>query len=212
MSALTRQDPTQDYFSAFHDEVNREKNDRGAAILLACHVERCLRYAIAHNLTEIKDAHDVLFSARPSLHGFNGKIQFGNERRLFGKETKKNLECIKAIRNAFAHAIIPISFDTIEVRNVCEEMTMPEILPPRSIDPKTYKPTGSLSDNPTPRERFQRICEATGHNLYIVGAVRVIAHPSRPADQAGAARAVRMAVSGLRPLRRPVATMEQRSA
>src|SRR5260221_5114914 len=39
----------------------------------------------------------------------------------------------------------------------------------------------------------------------------VIAHPSRPADQAGAARAVRMAVSGLRPLRRPVATMEQRS-
>jgi cytochrome c len=41
---------------------------------------------------------------------------------------------------------------------------------------------------------------------------RVIAHPSRPADQAGAARAARMAVSGLRPLRRPVATMEQRSA
>lgn len=40
----------------------------------------------------------------------------------------------------------------------------------------------------------------------------VIAHPSRPADQAGAARAARMAVSGLRPLRRPVATMEQRSA
>ena len=40
----------------------------------------------------------------------------------------------------------------------------------------------------------------------------VIAHPWRPADQAGAARAVRMAVSGLRPFRRPVATMEQRSA
>jgi multidrug resistance efflux pump len=32
--------------------------------------------------------------------------------------------------------------------------------------------------------------------------VCVIAHPSRPADQAGAARAVRMAVSGLRSLRR----------
>src|SRR5258708_26210509 len=95
LSALTRQDPTQDYFSAFHDEVNREKNDRGAAILLACHVERCLRYTIAHNLTEIKDAHDVLFSARPSLHGFDGKIQFLYERRLFGKETKKELRVYK---------------------------------------------------------------------------------------------------------------------
>ena len=47
-------------------------------------------------------------------------------------------------------------------------------------------------------------------------ATLVIAHPSPPVDQAGAAsgaaRAARMAESGLRPLMRPVATMEQRSA
>ena len=44
----------------------------------------------------------------------------------------------------------------------------------------------------------------------------VIAHPSPPADQAGAAacaaRAARMAERALRPARRPVATMEQISA
>ena len=41
----------------------------------------------------------------------------------------------------------------------------------------------------------------------------VIAHPSLPADQADAGtRTARMAASGLRPSRRPVATMERRSA
>ena len=46
--------------------------------------------------------------------------------------------------------------------------------------------------------------------------IYVIAHPSPPADQAGAAacaaRAARMAERALRPARRPVATMEQISA
>ena len=47
----------------------------------------------------------------------------------------------------------------------------------------------------------------------IVLTSKVITHPWPPADQAGAAaRAARMADSGLRPLMRPVATMEQRSA
>ena len=41
----------------------------------------------------------------------------------------------------------------------------------------------------------------------------VIAHPCLPADQADAGtRTARMAASGLRPSRRPVATMERRSA
>ena len=55
-----------------------------------------------------------------------------------------------------------------------------------------------------------------GMSAELFVAMLVITHPSPPADQAGAvsgvARAARMAARGLRPWRRPVATMEQRSA
>ena len=33
LAHLSRQDPTSEYFNAFHREINAEKNDRGAAIL-----------------------------------------------------------------------------------------------------------------------------------------------------------------------------------
>lgn len=51
LARLSRQEPTPEYFIAFQEEINAEKNDRGAAILLACNVEICLRFAIDRNLT-----------------------------------------------------------------------------------------------------------------------------------------------------------------
>jgi hypothetical protein len=43
LARLSRQEPTPEYFIAFQEEINAEKNDRGAAILLVCNVEICLR-------------------------------------------------------------------------------------------------------------------------------------------------------------------------
>jgi hypothetical protein len=52
---------------------------------------------------------------------------------LFGDQMKHNLECIRGIRNAFAHAVIPITFETSELKAVCDTMMMPEICFPRAI-------------------------------------------------------------------------------
>jgi hypothetical protein len=57
LARLSRQEPTPEYFIAFQEEINAEKNDRGAAILLACNVEICLRFAIDRNLTLGIDAY-----------------------------------------------------------------------------------------------------------------------------------------------------------
>jgi hypothetical protein len=170
LSSLSRQDPTPQYFVAFHEEVQREKNDRGAAILLACHVEICLRYAIHHNLVVVKkESQRLLFHTGSPLISFEAKIRIGYSMGMFGKQTKVNLDCIKGIRNAFAHAVIPLTFETPQIMEVCKLMVMPEILPPRSIRPDTLEPTGLLPPFPTPRQTFQKICEALSHNLFLVG-------------------------------------------
>jgi hypothetical protein len=179
LAHLSRQDPTPQYFSAFFIEVNAEKNDRGAAILLAANAELCLRYAIKRHLVTIDEAERTLFHSSGPLRSFEAKIRIGFTMGLFGEQTKQNLDCIKAIRNAFAHAIIPMSFETAEVKAVCELMTAPEILPPRTVD-ETGKARGILPDFPTPRQRFQKICEAVSHNLFIVALKRL---PAKPATQ-----------------------------
>jgi hypothetical protein len=167
LANFSRQDPTPEYFSAFFAEVSAEKNDRGAAILLAANAEICLRYAIKWHLVMAGDAERILFRSSGPLQSFEAKIRVGYAMGLYGEKAKENLDCIKAIRNAFAHALIPISFETPAVKAVCDLMTMPEILPPRTVD-ETGKPRGILGDLPTPRQRFQKICEAVSHNLFVL--------------------------------------------
>lgn len=167
LATLSRQDPTPEYFSRFHEEVNSEKNERGAAILLAANAELCLRFCIRRHLTTTEEADRMLFRSNGPLWSFEAKIRIGFSMGLYGAETKTNLDCIKAIRNAFAHAVIPISFDTPEVMAACDLMVMPEILPPRAVD-LTGQPRGILPELPTTRQRFQKICEAVAHNLFVL--------------------------------------------
>jgi hypothetical protein len=171
LARLSRQEPTPEYFIAFQEEINAEKNDRGAAILLACNVEICLRFAIDRNLTLGIDAYKDLFHTGGPLRSFEAKIRVGYNMGLFRDQTKHNLDCIKGIRNAFAHSITPIMFATAEVKTVCDTMTMPEICFPRAIDAKTHEPRGTLPVDATARLKFQRICEATSHNLFVFGTI-----------------------------------------
>lgn len=171
LAILSREDPTPQYFSAFFIEVNAEKNDRGAAILLAANAEVCLRYAIKRHLVAIDDVERTLFRSNGPLSEFAAKIRVGYAMGLYKEQTKQNLDYIRAIRNAFAHAIIPISFETSEVRAVCDLMIMPELLRPTTVD-ETGNPRGLLPEMPTPRQRFQKICEAVSHNLFVMKSSR----------------------------------------
>jgi hypothetical protein len=91
LARLSRQKPTPEYFIAFQEEINAEKNDRGAAILLACNVEICLRFAIDRNLTLGIDAYKDLFHTGGPLRSFEAKIRVGYNMGLFRDQTKHNL-------------------------------------------------------------------------------------------------------------------------
>jgi hypothetical protein len=87
LARLSRQEPTPEYFIAFQEEIHAEKNDRGAAILLACNVEICLRFAIDRNLTLGIDAYKDLFHTGGPLRSFEAKIRVGYSMGLFRDQT-----------------------------------------------------------------------------------------------------------------------------
>ena len=138
---------------------------------LACNVEICLRFAIDRNLTSGIDAYRDLFHSSAPLRSFEAKIRIGYGMGLFRDQTKNNLEYIKGVRNAFAHSIIPITFETPEVKAVCDTMTMPEICFPQALDAATLEPRGTLPVDATARLKFQKICEAISHNLFVFGTI-----------------------------------------
>jgi hypothetical protein len=170
LAYLARQNPTKEAFIRFQAEVNAEKNDRGAAILLGTNVENALQTAIDRNLVVREDVYGPLFHpSSGSLNSFEAKIRIGYAMGIYGDQHKNNLDCIKVIRNAFAHAVNPISFETAEVKAVCNLMSMPDVIPPRTIVAATGEPTLRLLGDETAKLKFKKVCEAVGHNLFFIG-------------------------------------------
>jgi len=123
------------------------RNDRGAAILLATNLENSLQIAI-----ERKSA----IAKKHRTHDFAKKIRTGYDMGLFGEETKKTLDMIRLIRNVFAHAPSPVSFSTPEIEDACALLKIPA-------------PVGAVDDQKdttaTGRECFRLACERTGAAL-----------------------------------------------
>ena len=79
------------------NEIERPMNDRAAAIMAAAFVE------------------DALFRVMDRRASFRSMIETGFERGLYKGLIKDDLHVIRCVRNAFAHVIRPITFDTPEV-------------------------------------------------------------------------------------------------
>jgi hypothetical protein len=157
LKALSKQIPKPEHFSAFMREIAAEKNDRGAAILLATNVETALDYALISALRGA--AFDDLFERDGPLSDFHNKVQMGRALRIYGPETHSNLRIIRHVRNTFAHVRIPITFDTPEVADACQELVIQEVLFPRAVrEPPNKKKLGT-------RQLFTEICNTIAHNL-----------------------------------------------
>ena len=129
------------------------RNDGGAAILLATNLENSLQLAIERKLPTAEKHRTASFAA---------KIHRGYTLGLFGEETKNNLDIIRMMRNVFAHAPSPVRFSTVEIENACALLKVPARV-------------GAADDqnvsNTTGRERFRLVCERTGAALRYVPTV-----------------------------------------
>lgn len=164
VSQLTKVQPSFGHYADFRVQTTGLDNDRGAAILLATNVENALESTLARILRIDPDASDELFGFNAPLHRFSDKVTIGYALRIYGPETRFNLDCIRAIRNAFAHAKIPIHFKTLAIAHLCDAMTMPVELSPY-VGGRDAPEPGLVAFSTPHKTRFRRICERTASNL-----------------------------------------------
>lgn len=107
-----------------HRQVYAEENDRGACLLLSADIENTLDFIIEQMLDLSDEEVDELRRQEGPLGSFSRKISFASALRFIGPITKHNLTIIRHVRNAFAHAHIPLNFNAAEVVVVCNDFKL----------------------------------------------------------------------------------------
>jgi hypothetical protein len=167
LNELVDAPPSHTHFAQWQRETSAEKNDRGAAILLATNVENALQGAITQIIEIEKGQHNKLFGLNAPLGSFANMITMAHAMRVFGNETRSNLDVIRRVRNAFAHAKLPIDFETPQIARACEFLKIPTLLPPHAVQKDHGK-------SQIGRKRFQTVCNATAHNLLMFSMSRKV--------------------------------------
>ena len=161
LNQLINAEPSPEHFEQYRDETHEMRNDRGAAILLATNLENALQRAIARTLQVSQKTRKELFGLDSPVGTFSYKIIIAEVLRIIGPETRANLDTIRRIRNVFAHAKIPVSFETPAIIQACARLKLPALLPP--LPPP--RPSEEVDAALTGRRRYQTVCENTASNL-----------------------------------------------
>jgi hypothetical protein len=162
---LSHQEATLDEMEEFQRQVDDEKNDRGACILMATNVELALDFAIFRVLDWDDKTRGRLVSEEGPAGTFSQKTHLGSALRIYGHDTHHNLEYIRLIRNAFAHSHVPIGFETKGIKDAVN------LLKPISAIPPVAVPANGEVQQPelTSRGIFKRTCAIITHNLMVWG-------------------------------------------
>lgn len=151
---LTTKPATSDHQEELDEQTGDGADDRSFCLLLASMLENTLDKAIDHWIGEQPDdLRKSHYDQDGLLATFARKITFAIVADIAGPVSRQNLRLMRQIRNAFAHAKIPITFDTPEVAAVCADLVRINIFdPPEEPDQQTEL---------TPRKRFQVVCNET---------------------------------------------------
>ena len=98
--------------------------DRAAAIVHAATLDSALEDALAYKMVDLsKRKYESLFTKELApLRSFHAKILVAHAFEIIGNNTLHDLTCIRLIRNAFAHARRPISFETEQISDECSKL------------------------------------------------------------------------------------------
>jgi hypothetical protein len=99
-------------------------DDRSVAILAAVHLESSLEAAILTKMIPLpeNEVNEIFSGDAAPLSTFSAKIRMAFAMGILGPQTRKDLNIIKNIRNAFAHAQRPVKFDTPEIATACAQI------------------------------------------------------------------------------------------
>ncbi|MET3299059.1 DUF4145 domain-containing protein [Bradyrhizobium diazoefficiens] len=151
LKALGRAKANQTHHVAFQKELDAMGNDRGYCLLVVSTLENNLDEVIDRHVADFnKEDYDAFFDGNGAAGSLSRKISLLQALKVIGPVTRRNLNIVREIRNAFAHGKIPITFETPEVKALCEELRL--INP---LDPADRNPDNHIG--PTPRDRFHDV-------------------------------------------------------
>ncbi len=140
---LSRQMPTDDEFLRIMTDIEHMDN-RAAALVLASLIDNLLEFAIKFRFVPLKgDDFDKLFrNPTAPLASFSAKITLAHALGLCDEVMRRQLDIMRSVRNAFAHTIMPVTFDDPLIAAECYRLD-----PVRLID-IPYQP---VEDSPKGR-------------------------------------------------------------
>jgi DNA-binding MltR family transcriptional regulator len=155
LKALSRAEPDSTYHADLQKELSATDNDRGYCLLVVSllenQIDRVIEARISHFRSEDRNA---FFDSHGPAGALSRKIALLNAFAVIGEVSRRNLDYIREIRNAFAHSKIPLTYATPEVKAMCDEL--------RLIDPNN--PMKAITDNhqgPSARDRFHDVLATT---------------------------------------------------
>jgi DNA-binding MltR family transcriptional regulator len=129
LKKISRENIAPEEFKDFLDNLSTE-GDRGAAILAATMLEALLEELLTTKMRPLnKSQKSVLFDGDSPLATFSAKIKIAHAFSIISDDVCANLDLIREIRNAFAHAKRNLSFSTKEVSDVCARLRLLDRLP-----------------------------------------------------------------------------------
>lgn len=109
---LSTKQLAQDDYKGLIEEI-QHTSDRTAAIVLASWVERTLeQFVLAALPRNDERTGKKLLERDGPLGSFYAKIHLGFALGLYEEATRDNLDIVRAVRNAFAHSAVQITFET----------------------------------------------------------------------------------------------------
>jgi hypothetical protein len=109
----------------FLQEVN-SGNDRSVAIVWGALVEDALQSALTKRFNHLNaDQREILFGFNGLLNDFASKSIIAYAATIVDADKYRHLTIIREIRNAFAHTMPSLTFDTKEVVDACAMLQEP---------------------------------------------------------------------------------------
>jgi hypothetical protein len=181
---LSRRKVAVDQIEAYFAEIGGVGNDRGMAILMATSIENALRDSIAAHM-RIDEEDNKLFGYDAPFGTFDSKIRVGRALGIFGSATERELELIKAIRNAFAHSKVPMDFNTPEIAAAADLLAMLPLYTGAATPVRWHQQMTDYKKRP----RFVQACQGLAHSLQSYARMCADLTPTGPPDEMTVTRA-----------------------
>ncbi len=124
LKELSRRPPSDEELDRFVKEIIDEKLARATVLVLAAHLEQALRNFLKSRMINLsRTEEEALFERDAPLSTFSKLIRVAHAFGMIDVAFRRECDCIREIRNAFAHAPGPIDFETPEIKTACLLLT-----------------------------------------------------------------------------------------